>query len=80
MAQANSPGKMAQQNTAGVMPLGHPLQLLLLAMVPLLPLRLHLLQRQHLLQLRLLHLLQRQELPHLLQLQHRHQPPLQPPK
>ena len=61
------------------MPLGHPLQLLLLAMVPLLRLRLpHLRQRQHVLQHLLLHLhlLQRQELLH----PHRHQPPLLPRK
>jgi hypothetical protein len=62
MAQANTPGKMAPTNSAGVMPLGHPLQQLLVAMALLL------LQE-------LLHLLPHQEPPHLL-LPPLHQEPL----
>ena len=64
MAQANTPGKMAPTNSAGVMPLGHPLQQLLVAMA----LSLHL-------KLKLPH--QHQELPHQHQeLPHQHQEPL----
>ncbi len=50
MAQANTPGKMAPMNCAGATPLGHPQQLLLAAMAPLLLLELlllHLHQRPH---------------------------------
>ena len=78
MAQAK-PGKMAPTNSAGVMPLGHPLQQLLVAMALLL--------LQELLHL---HLLPHQEPPHLLlppllqeplhQLLAQHLHPLQLPK
>ena len=65
MAQANTPGKMAPTNSAGVMPLGHPLQQLLVAMALLLLLEL-LLQRPH----------QHQHLPQELLLLHQHLPQL----